>query len=96
MTQLPLLPIPRTERDISRGRHNPNSKAASERVDRVTMRDLVLRCLAEKPKTRKEIADELRIPIHKISGRFTELRDDLKLIRETGVSRDGSGEVAAR
>lgn len=59
--------------DISRGKDNEMSKVSNTKVNKEQGRALVLN-LIDGTKSTKEIADILGKEIHKISGRFSELK----------------------
>ena len=61
--------------DISRGRHNPESQKAFEQIKPIikNQRERVYD-LIDGNRCTLEIAEKIEVPLHKISGRFTELK----------------------
>ncbi len=72
--------------DISKGRHNEMSKVANSKVNKEQGRSLIL-SLIDGNKSTKEIATILGKEIHKISGRFSELKMQGKI--ELSHYKDG-------
>ena len=73
--------------DLSRGKDNELSKEAFSKVDTQKGRNDVL-SLVDGILTTFEIAEKLGKPIHKISGRFTELKksDDIVFLEKKKVN----------
>ena len=72
------------QQDLSRGRHNENSRTAHDRLKpfKVSVRNQVKEYINSRRCT-MEIAELLGKPLHKISGRFTALKA-LGIIKEIG------------
>lgn len=80
--------------DLSRGRNNENSIVAFQKV-KVTRESMWMKILklVDGLKSTYEIANDLGLPIHKISGRFTELKAK-HLIIQTGTKKIGNSQFA--
>lgn len=80
--------------DYSRGRNNSNSKLAFQKV-KETIPKMWEKVLNEVDgiKSTIEIANSLRVPIHVISGRFSELKSKNKII-QTSSKKIGSKSYA--
>ncbi|CEJ71300.1 hypothetical protein BN1195_03645 [Chryseobacterium oranimense G311] len=80
--------------DLSRGRNNENSIVAFQKV-KVTRESMWMKILklVDGLKSTYEIANDLDLPIHKISGRFSELKAK-HLIIQTGTKRIGNSQFA--
>lgn len=81
--------------DICRNRHrgSPESVAANPSQEHKRQsHERILALLVQKKMTGKEIADAMNVPFNTISGRCSEMKA-LKLIRKTGVRRDGAAEL---
>lgn len=80
--------------DYSRGRNNSNSKLAFTKV-KETIPKMWEKVLNEVDgiKSTQEIANILRVPIHTISGRFSELKAKHK-IYQTSSNKIGSKHYA--
>ena len=72
--------VPNNEPDLSRGKNNELSKEAWSKVDAKGSRAEVL-ALIDGNKCTIEIAFELGKQIHKISGRFTELKASDQIVK---------------
>ena len=72
--------------DYSRGRNNTNSKLAFKKV-KETIPKMWERVLNEVDGKRStiEIANLLRVPIHTISGRFSELKAKQKIFQSSST-----------
>lgn len=80
--------------DLSRGRNNENSIVAFQKVKPTipAMWKLVLERV-DGLKSTYDIANDLGLPIHKISGRFSELKAK-HLIIQTGTKKIGNSQFA--
>ena len=77
----------------SRHRNSPESVAANPSMDAKRASYERILALLVRPMTGKEIAAALGVELHVISGRLSELRHVLKLIKVTGIRRAGSAEL---
>ena len=81
--------------DICMNRHknNPQSLAANKRVNREHDRKRILEFLAQRGRSySKQIAEALGKPLHTISGRLSELKEE-QIIEETGNKLEGCAEL---
>lgn len=53
----------------------------------------IIELLRENRLTALEISEKLGVPIHKVSGRCSELRFILKVVEKTGIRRENSAEL---
>ena len=77
--------------DISRGRHNPESQLAHERLlpGKESQRERVFG-LIDGLRCNMEIAEIMDKPLHKISGRFTELKAGDRIAKVSTKKYKGS------
>lgn len=86
--QMPSFPA-----DVTANRHKGNAESVAANPSELRKRESherILELLRQSNLTSKEIAARLGVELHTISGRFSELRHQLKLITTTGTKRDGA------
>jgi hypothetical protein len=81
------------ERDLSRGRNNPQSKAAHEKLapKKPSLRAAVFSALAlagDRGGTLRELSHLFNKPMHSLSGRLSELAADNVIYRTNEVRED--------
>lgn len=82
--------------DVCANRHTGSPESRKANPTREAKREshtLILAALAERKMTAKELAVLFGKTLNAISGRCSELRLEMKLIRKTGVRREGSAEL---
>ncbi len=82
------------DRDLSRGRNHPQSKAAHESLlpHKPSLRERCLDLIAMSGKqgaTLRELSGHLNRPMHSLSGRISELKERGLVQELPGVTRDG-------
>ena len=80
--------------DLSRGRNNDNSKLAFQKVKpTIPAMKITILGMVDGLRSTYDIASYLGVPIHKISGRFSELKASHKII-QTSLKKHGNSHFA--
>lgn len=85
--------------DITAHRHRNNAESIAANPSQFAKREAHEKIIAiyrTGDYTGQEVADKLNVAYHKISGRCSELRYILKMLKPTGVRRNGGAVLTLR